>query len=412
MRISSMQIYITGVRNILNAQADVARTQEEISVGKRVLTPADDPAGATLALGIGQELARSAQYQRNADLAESDLQQQDVELEAVEYLLLQLQDLALQAGSPAVSQAELATIVAGIEQAEKQLLSIFNARSSAYSDYLFAGFSGDTQPFVQSAAGRIDYAGDDGERRVTIGSGLEVQSRNNGRELFVDIPAAANTFVTRIAAANTGSGDISAGRIVDQAAYDAVYPDDLVVRFGVTPGTYQVDRIDRATGALSTVLPPQPYVDGEPLTITVAGAEVGIVGSPAPGDEFVLEASATQPLLLTVQRLADGLRNIPDTPAGAAERARVVAEELKGIGQAQQSVTTSRASLGPRLNLLDDARAEQAALDLINDETLSDLVDLDYNEAASRLSFQTFVLEAAQQSLVKIANLSLFNFMR
>ena len=412
MRISSMQIYITGVRNILNAQADVARTQEEISVGKRVLTPADDPAGATLALGIGQELARSAQYQRNADLAEGDLQQQDLELEAVENVLLQLQDLALQAGSPAVSEAELATIVAGIEQAGKQLLSIFNARSSAYSDYLFAGFSGDTQPFVQSAAGRIDYAGDDGERRVTIGSGLEVQSRNNGRELFVDIPAAANTFVTRIAAANTGSGDISAGRIVDQAAYDAVYPDDLVVRFGVTPGTYQVDRIDRATGALSTVLPPQPYVDGEPLTITVAGAEVGIVGSPAPGDEFVLEASATQPLLLTVQRLADGLRNIPDTPAGAAERARVVAEALKGIGQAQQSVTTSRASLGPRLNLLDDARAEQAALDLINEEALSDLVDLDYNEAASRLSYQTFVLEAAQQSLVKIANLSLFNFMR
>jgi len=411
MRISSMQIYITGVRNILNAQADVARTQEEISVGKRVLTPADDPAGATLALGIGQELARSAQYQRNADLAEGDLQQQDLELEAVENVLLQLQDLALQAGSPAVSEAELATIVAGIEQAGKQLLSIFNARSSAYSDYLFAGFSGDTQPFVQSAAGRIDYAGDDGERRVTIGSGLEVQSRNNGRELFVDIPAAANTFVTRIAAANTGSGDISAGRIVDQAAYDAVYPDDLVVRFGVTPGTYQVDRIDRATGALSTVLPPQPYVDGEPLTITVAGAEVGIVGSPAPGDEFVLEASATQPLLLTVQRLADGLRNIPDTPAGAAERARVVAEALKGIGQAQQSVTTSRASLGPRLNLLDDARAEQAALDLINEEALSDLVDLDYNEAASRLSYQTFVLEAAQQSLVKIANLSLFNYM-
>jgi flagellar hook-associated protein 3 FlgL len=410
MRISSMQIFITGVRNIQNAQADVARTQEEISVAKRVLTPADDPAGAVLALGIRQEQARSAQYQRNADLAEGDLQQQDVELEAVENLLLQLRDLALQAGSPAASQAELAIIVAGIEQAGKQLLSVFNAPSTSYGDYLFAGFSGAAQPFVQSAAGRSEYRGDTGERTVEIGSGLEVQSRNNGRELFVDIPAAANTFVTYPVAANTGSGDISAGRIVAQADYDAVYPDDLVVRFGA--GTYQVDRIDRATGAASTVLAPQPYVAGEALTITVAGTEVGIVGSPAPGDAFVLEASATQPLLLTVQRLADGLRNIPDTAAGATERARVVAEALNSIDQAEQSVTASRASLGPRLNLLDDARAEQAALDLINDETLSDLVDLDYNEAASRLSYQTFVLEAAQQSLVKIANLSLFNFMR
>ena len=40
------------------------------------------------------------------------------------------------------------------------------------------------------------------------------------------------------------------------------------------------------------------------------------------------------------------------------------------------------------------------------------MVDLDYTEAASRLSFQSFVLQAAQQSLAKIANLSLFDFLR
>lgn len=411
MRISSMQIFTTGVRHITNAQAEVARAQEQISSGKRVLTPADDPAAAALALGIRQEKARSAQYQRNADLAQSDLQQQDVELESVETVLLQLREYALQAGNATLSANERSTLVAGIEQAGEQLLAIFNTRST-YGDYLFAGFSGDTPPFVPSAAGRVDYVGDDGERRVAIGAGLEVQSRNNGRELFVDIPAAANTFVTRTAAGNSGSGDISAGRIVDQAAYDAVYPDDLVVRFGVVPGTYQVDRIDRATGALSNVLPPQPHVDGVPLTITVAGAEVRVTGSPSPGDEFVLEASTTQSLLLTVQRLADGLRNIPDTEAGATERARVVAEALNAIERSEQSVTANRAALGPRLNLLDDARAEQVALDLINDEALSDLVDLDFDEAASRLSFQSFVLEAAQQSLAKIANLSLFNFLR
>ena len=411
MRISSMQIFTTGVRHITNAQAEVARAQEQISSGKRVLTPADDPAAAALALGIRQEKARSAQYQRNADLAQSDLQQQDVEPESVETALLQLREYALQAGNATLSANERSTLVAGIEQAGEQLLAIFNTRST-YGDYLFAGFSGDTPPFVPSAAGRVDYVGDDGERRVAIGAGLEVQSRNNGRELFVDIPAAANTFVTRTAAGNSGSGDISAGRIVDQAAYDAVYPDDLVVRFGVVPGTYQVDRIDRATGALSNVLPPQPHVDGVPLTITVAGAEVRVTGSPSPGDEFVLEASTTQSLLLTVQRLADGLRNIPDTEAGATERARVVAEALNAIERSEQSVTANRAALGPRLNLLDDARAEQVALDLFNDEALSDLVDLDYDEAASRLSFQSFVLAAAQQSLAKIANLSLFNFLR
>ena len=145
MRISSMHIFNTGVRHITNAQAEVARAQEQISSGKRVLTPADDPAAAALALGIRQEKALSAQYQRNADLAESDLQQQDAQLEAVENVLLQLREFALQAGNGTLSVNERRTIVAGIEQAGQQLLSIFNTRS-AYGDYLFAGFSGDTQP--------------------------------------------------------------------------------------------------------------------------------------------------------------------------------------------------------------------------------------------------------------------------
>ena len=42
----------------------------------------------------------------------------------------------------------------------------------------------------------------------------------------------------------------------------------------------------------------------------------------------------------------------------------------------------------------------------------SELRDLDYAEAISRLSLETTVLEAAQQSYVKVAGLSLFNFIR
>src|SRR5512139_152740 len=123
MRISSMQIFNTGVRHITNAQGEVARAQEQISSGKRVLTPADDPAAAALALGIRQEKARSAQYQRNADLAESDLRQQEAQLETAENVLQHLRELALQAGNATLSSAERATLVAGIEEAEKQLFA-------------------------------------------------------------------------------------------------------------------------------------------------------------------------------------------------------------------------------------------------------------------------------------------------
>mgnify|MGYP003831089219 FL=1 len=45
-------------------------------------------------------------------------------------------------------------------------------------------------------------------------------------------------------------------------------------------------------------------------------------------------------------------------------------------------------------------------------QTISDIGDLDYAEAATRLSQETLILQAAQQSFIKIQGLSLFNYMR
>ncbi|WP_281955339.1 flagellin, partial [Pseudophaeobacter arcticus] len=71
-----------------------------------------------------------------------------------------------------------------------------------------------------------------------------------------------------------------------------------------------------------------------------------------------------------------------------------------------------RSKIGARLNTLETARNTQDSLDLANNEIVSELRDLDYAEAVSRLTFQSFVLEAAQSSFVRISSLSLFNFLR
>ena len=107
MRISTAQIFDTGARHMGRAQTEIARTQEQIAAGKRLLSPADDPAAAAIALAIRQDKARSAQYQRNADLAEGDLRQQDSVLESVGNVLLEVKDLAMQAGNATLSVSEV-----------------------------------------------------------------------------------------------------------------------------------------------------------------------------------------------------------------------------------------------------------------------------------------------------------------
>ena len=76
------------------------------------------------------------------------------------------------------------------------------------------------------------------------------------------------------------------------------------------------------------------------------------------------------------------------------------------------SVDQARGNIGARLNVIETTQTDNEDVALVNKGVQAELRELDYAEALSRLSMQTVVLEAAQQSYVKIAGLSLFNVMR
>ena len=68
--------------------------------------------------------------------------------------------------------------------------------------------------------------------------------------------------------------------------------------------------------------------------------------------------------------------------------------------------------IGARFNTLATVRDVNQGVELVNDQILSEIRDLDYAEAVSRLSLESFTLEAAQQSYAKISNISLFTYLR
>lgn len=409
MRIASSQIFDSGLRGIQDLQASVARTQTEITAGKKLLTPADDPAAATLADRIRQETARSDQYLRNIDVAERELRQEESQLSGVEDALFRLRELFVAAGNAAYGSSERSNITAELEAKALELQGLFNAQGAG-GEYVFAGYKGNSAPFVTRPGGAVDYVGDTGQRYLQVSTGVDISVRDNGKDLFEGIPSANSTFITRVGLANAGDGNITTGRLYDQAAWDAVYPDDVVLRFDAPlgPNSLSAYRRDNITG-VETLISTQALTSGS--VVRVAGAEVQLVGTPAAGDEFVLEASNTQSLITTIQRMAAALRSTDESAQGNAERGAAIAEGLANLGQAEAHVFAGRADLGSRLKLVDSARGAQEEAKLINQELLSKVQDLDYNEAISRLSFQNFVLEAAQKSLAKVAGISLFDYL-
>ena len=66
VRFSTQQINRQGLNGLLDVQAAAVKTQQQISTGKRVLTPGDDPIAAARILQLSQELELNARYNTNA----------------------------------------------------------------------------------------------------------------------------------------------------------------------------------------------------------------------------------------------------------------------------------------------------------------------------------------------------------
>ncbi len=88
-----------------------------------------------------------------------------------------------------------------------------------------------------------------------------------------------------------------------------------------------------------------------------------------------------------------------------------VGQALQDVDQALGRVIEVRTDIGSRLQALDGEADLNEGFTVQLTETLSELRDLDYAEAISRLSQQLIGLEAAQQTYVRVQGLSLFRFL-
>ena len=73
MRVATLQSFNSGLNSILDNQSSVNKTQQQVSSGRRVLTPADDPIASTKILQLQQDIAQRDQYDRNMTAAENRL---------------------------------------------------------------------------------------------------------------------------------------------------------------------------------------------------------------------------------------------------------------------------------------------------------------------------------------------------
>ena len=400
MRISSIEQFQQGIDSILNQQAKLNQTQLQLATGKKVLKPSDDPAVATQLLNLSSLKANNLQYDRNINTALNELELQESVLASSGNVLQRVRELVIQANNATQGPQTREAIADEISNLADELLQLANTKSPS-GEYIFAGYNSRTPAFAKSGAGYI-YQGDQGQRLLQVSEDTQLAVRDNGADVFQGMMTGDGRFLLESPESNTGDGLVKMSSTID-----AISDNYSITFIQANPGDpllYSVSGED--VGAVAT----GTFAAGEAINFN--GISIEIAGSPVNGDSYAINRSVRQDVFQSVQSIADALLAGGGTAAQSSKRVNDLGQSISTMDQALEHLQSRRTIVGNRLQAL-DTRADENANGLLRlERQTSELNDLDFAEAVSRLNLQTTALQAAQQSYIKIQGLSLFNYLR
>jgi len=169
---------------IYATQSQQETALQELSTGKRVNVPSDDPLAASLMVGNQDQSSRADQYLQNIDTLTHQMQTADTALGSVVTALNQAISLGVQGATGSATAEERQQIAQNLLGIQAQILQLANTEIGG--TYLFGGTASTTTPYVldSSSPSGVTYNGNDGTNIVEIADGLKVQTNLPGSQLF------------------------------------------------------------------------------------------------------------------------------------------------------------------------------------------------------------------------------------
>ncbi|MGM0858005.1 MAG: flagellar hook-associated protein FlgL [Pseudomonadota bacterium] len=421
MRISSVTMFEQSTASMNRQQSDFLKVSQQIASGRRVVNPSDDPQAASRAVGVDQAKAVTEQYGDARTSARNSLAQTESVLNSVSDAITSAKTLLVQASSDTLSDVDRESVASELKGVYETMLGQANA-TDGNGRYLFGGYNDSNPPYVKQGDAAV-YQGDDRAREQRVDASRLMPVTENGSSIFQSVPSSAG-YVAEADNANTGNVTFGGPQVTD--VNDDGYGQDYRVRFEDDGGdiAYQVERNENGT-----------WVDTDPnggdlqrggweedkdaddgsLALSFGGVGITLKGNPEVGDEFLVAQAGGENrdanLFRTMEEAIRVLDKPAETESEKADLRNTLKTSMRDLDNSLDNVLTVRASAGARLNELDviDAVGDNRSLNY--EQTLSDLVDLDYNEAISEYSLRQVGLQASQKAFVDVKGMSLFDYL-
>jgi flagellar hook-associated protein 3 FlgL len=407
-RLGTANAYDSTVAQLQARQNSLTNLQEQLSSGKKVNTPADDPTGAAQAERALNRLSRIATDQRALETQRNAIASAESTLGSITDALQQARELMVSAGNGSFTTADRKTVTDQIAGLRQRILSLANTQDSN-GQPLFAALGSALTPFAGPVSSSPDYSFN-GLPGTASGDTYAVASTLDGDSAFMLQPGRDGAYNVQPSSANaalsTGAVSVTNPAAVNGSSYAL-----QVTGFAAGTVTYSLTETTSASAVPpNTSLAPvagltAPWSATGGFTITqMPGLSLTVIGTPTVGNTVGIAPNAS--VFSTLDKAVTDI----SAATSSSTASQAISQAIHNLDISMARISAVRGQAGDLLNRADSITSTNDKRTIEQTANKSRAEDVDMIKAYSEFTKQQTAYQAALQSYAQIQKLSLFNY--
>ncbi|WP_058306686.1 flagellar hook-associated protein FlgL [Gracilibacillus massiliensis] len=194
MRVTQSMLTNNMLRNLSSSYNSLGKYMEQLSTGKKINRPSDDPVVAMKGMDYRTQVNQVEQYERNIGEVHNWMDNSDSALDKVQKGLERLRELAVQGANGTYEEGQRGNIASEVEQLKEHVLEIANTKVN--NKYIFSGTettgNGGDKPYVLNDDGTFVNPINNDDVRIEVSDGTKIRVNVQpdsifNEELFSDL---------------------------------------------------------------------------------------------------------------------------------------------------------------------------------------------------------------------------------
>ncbi|WP_042142648.1 flagellar hook-associated protein FlgL [Paucisalibacillus sp. EB02] len=191
MRVTQSMLSNNMLRNLTNSYNNMGTYMDQLTTGKKINRPSDDPVIAVKGMDYRSQLVEVEQFKRNTNEVHNWMDNSDDALDQATKALQRLRELAVQASNDTYDLEERHKVMEEVKQLKTHLIDIGNTKVNG--KYIFNGTNTDVKPIDGG------YPTNTTDVNIEVSNGIKIKVNVDADEVFGEEAFAnVDSFITAL----------------------------------------------------------------------------------------------------------------------------------------------------------------------------------------------------------------------